>query len=414
VFCALRSIGYGQPMVARQQPIYGVIAAGLALCGCGPERDEGERSRRAVPVETAEVERARIENVRVFTGTLDAFTELAHAAKINGRVQKVSVDLGDPVAAGKVLVTLEDDEHVQAVRLAEADVTVAKAQRIEVESGLETAMRELERVEQLHGQGLMSEAALDIARAAERSAAAADARARGTLARAQAQLATARIQLGNTRIEAGPLEGGGTRVVAERHVDPGDAVSPGAPLVTTVEVDPLIAAIAVTEGDYMRIEIGQRAMLSTDALAGRSFEAEVHRIAPKFDEASRQARVELRVDNGEMLLKPGLFIRARLVLGAAEGATIIPEAALTKRGGRDGVFVVAQGSKVTFKPVEIGIRNAGRVQVIGEGVSGRVVTLGQQLLDEGTIVESQGSEPSGAPKSPSSAVHAGPPAKNDG
>jgi RND family efflux transporter MFP subunit len=401
-------------MAAGQHSIYGVIAAALALCGCGPERLEGERETRAVPVETADVERDRIENVRVFTGTLDAFTDLAHAAKITGRVQTVSVDLGDSVAPGKVLVTLEEDEHVQAVRLAEADVTVAKAQRIEVESAVETAKRELTRVEQLHAEGLMSEAALDIARAAERAATAADARARGALARAQAQLATARIQLGNTRIEAGPLEGGGTRVVAERHVDPGDAVSPGSPLVTTVEVDPLIGVIAVTEADYMRIEIGKRATLSTDALAGRSFEAEVHRIAPKFDEASRQARVELRVDNHELLLKPGLFVRAQLVLGEADGATIVPEAALTKRGGRDGVFIVTQGNKAFFRPVEIGIRNAGRVQVIGEDVGGRVVTLGQQLLDEGTIVQPRASEQSGAPKSSPSAAQAAPPVKNDG
>jgi RND family efflux transporter MFP subunit len=260
----------------------------------------------------------------------------------------------------------------------------------------------------------MSEAALDIARATERAAAAAEARSRGELARAQAQLATARLQLGNTRIEAGPLEGDGTRVVAERHVDPGDAVSPGAPLITTVEVDPLIAAIAVTEEDYMRIAIGQRAMLSTDALAGRGFEAEVQRIAPKFDEASRQARVELRVNNRELLLKPGLFVRARLVLGEADGATIVPEAALTKRGGRDGVFVVAQGNKVAFKAVEIGIRNAGRVQVTGEGVSGRVVTLGQQLLDEGSVVQSKGPERPGEREAPPSAAQGEQPAKSDG
>jgi RND family efflux transporter MFP subunit len=401
-------------MAVRQHLISGGIAFALALCGCGAERDRGARATRAVPVETAQVERGRIENVRVFTGTLDAFTELAHAAKIAGRVEKVAVDLGDAVEPGEVLVALEDDEHVQAVRLAEADVTIARAAQIEVESALETAKRELSRVQQLHEQGLMSEASLDIARAAERAAAAAEARSRGELARAQAQLATARLQLGNTRIEAGPLEGDGTRVVAERHVDPGDAVSPGSPLITTVEVDPLIAAIAVTEEDYVRIAIGQRAALSTDALAGRSFEAEVQRIAPKFDEASRQARVELRVNNGELLLKPGLFVRARLVLGEADGATIVPEAALTKRGGRDGVFVVAQGNKVAFKAVEIGIRNAGRVQVTGEGVSGRVVTLGQQLLDEGSVVEPKGSEQPGGPEAPPSAAQGEQPSKSDG
>jgi RND family efflux transporter MFP subunit len=364
----------------------GVLWSAAILWACQEPQAPRSRDAKAIPVETAEVTHGRIDDARVFTGTLDAFSELAHAAKITGRVKSVSVDLGDAVAAGELLVTLDDEESRQAVRLAQADVTVAQAQQLEVQSGLQTAQRELSRVEALQAQKLMSEAALDAARTAERTATAARDRAIGALARAEAQLATARIQLGYTRIEAGPLEGGGTRVVSERHVDPSDAVAPGSPLVTTVEIDPLIAAISVTVADYVRIAIGQRATLATDALSGRAFEAEVIRIAPKFDEASRQARIELRVDNGQLLLKPGLFVRATLVLGEATDATIVPESALTRRGGKDGVFIVQAGDRVAFAAVEVGIRNGGRVQVRGEGITGRVVTLGQQLLDEGSTV----------------------------
>lgn len=385
----------------------GILWSTAILWGCGADRAAGPRTAQPIPVETADVVQGRIEDARVFTGSLAAFSELGYAAEITGRVESVRVDLGDAVPADELLVTLDDAEWRQAVSLAQADVTIARAQQLEVQSVLETTRRELGRVEKLQTQGLMSEAALDAARTTERAATAAHERARGALLRAQAQLATARTQLGYTRLAAGPLAGGGTRVVAQRHVDPGDAVSAGSPLITTVEIDPLIATISVTEADYMRIALGQRASLTTDALAGRGFDAKVTRIAPRFDEASRQARIELSVDNAELLLKPGLFVRATIVLADADGATIVPEAALTRRGGRDGVFVVVQpGDKVTFRPVEVGIRNGGRVQVRAEGVTGRVVTLGQQLLDEGSTIVRQEGAPA-APAAPAAERTAG-------
>jgi RND family efflux transporter MFP subunit len=358
----------------------------------------GERRRDApkdpVPVETAAVERGTIADSRAFSGTLDAFAELKLAAKIAGRVARVEVELGDAAPEGELLVTLEDAEQRQAVTLAEADAAVANAASIEADGMLESLRRELERVTQLHEQGLMSDAELDTARTAASNADAARERARGGVARARAQLATARIQLGYTRVASGALRGEGTRMVAERHVEPGDAVTAGQPLLTLVEIDPLIAAISVTELDYTRIAIGQRASLATDALPGESFEAEVLRISPRFDETSRQARIELRVRNARHLLKPGMFVRATLVLGRESDATLVPESALTRRAGRDGVFVLdAVSSKVVFRPVEIGIRQGERVQVRGEGVVGRVVTLGQQQLEDGSTVAPQ---PAGA------------------
>jgi RND family efflux transporter MFP subunit len=336
------------------------------------------------------VERGPIEYRRTFNGSLDAYAKLTVAPKIAGRVVRVAVDLGDPVPAGQELVVLDGDELRQAVALAQADLTVAQARLLETQSSVSTAERELARITQLHEQGLTSEAVLDATRSTQQAAAAAQQMAHGGLSRVKAELATARIRLGYTTIRAGELEGGGTRVVAQRHVDPGDTVAANTPLLSVVEIDPLVAAISVTEQDYSLIAVGQQASLTTDALPGQSFHAVVQRIAPAFEEASRQARVELRVDNAELQLKPGLFARVALVLGREESASIVPEAALTRRGERDGVFVVIDnGKRVVFRPVEIAIRDGARVQVRGEGITGRVVTLGQQLLDDGSAIAPQ-------------------------
>jgi len=368
-----------------------VATVALVIVGaCHEAEPTGERVATPVAVETAPVERGSLEHRRTFSGTLDAFAKLTVAPKIGGRVVRVPVDLGDPVPEGQQLVELDADEFRQAVALAEADRTVAQARLLEAEGALETKRRELERVEKLHASGLSSDAVLDTTRAAARTAAAAEQVARGGLARAKAELATARIRLGETVIEAGPLAGGGTRVVAARMVDPGDTIAANTPLLSVVEIDPLIAAISVTEQDYPRIRIGQRATLSTDVLPGQRFDAVVERIAPAFDEASRQARVELRVDNADLTLKPGTFARVTMVLGREDATTIVPQTALTRRGERDGVFVVsADGTHVAFRPVVVTIRDEGRVAVRGDGIEGHVVTLGQHLLDDGTLIAPQ-------------------------
>jgi multidrug efflux pump subunit AcrA (membrane-fusion protein) len=127
--------------------------------------------------------------------------------------------------------------------------------------------------------------------------------------------------------------------------------------------------------------------LATDAYPGESFDGRILRIAPVFREATRQARVEVSVKNPGHRLKPGMFIRATVVLDRVIDAVIIPEQALTSRNNRTGVFLVGDdGRSVVWREVRVGIREGGRVQLLGEELSGRVVTLGQQLVDDGSPI----------------------------
>ena len=82
-----------------------------------------------------------------------------------------------------------------------------------------------------------------------------------------------------------------------------------------------------------------------------------------------------------------MFIRVTVVLDRLAEATIVPEKALTTREDGTGVFVVSEdGKSVSWRDVTVGIRDGDRVQVEGEGLSGRVVTLGQQLVDDGSPI----------------------------
>ena len=340
-----------------------------------------------VPVEVAAIERGAIENRRTFTGTIDAKAEFVVAPKISGRVEKLDVDLADTVTRGQLVAKLDDDEYVQSVAQAEADYAVARANLVEAESLLTIARRELERVEKLRARGVASESQLDTARADQLAKQALVAVANAQITRAEASREAARIRLGYTNVTAGWRGGSDVRVVAERYVDEGQTVAENSPLLRIVEMNPVNAVFFVTERDYALLRVGQSVMLRTDAHPGEVFEGTIARIAPVFIETTRQARVEVSVENSDLRLKPGMFVRATVVLDRVAEAIIVPEQSLVRRDGRDGVFVVTDGGDtVTWREVRVGFRQNGRVQVTGDGLASSVVVLGQQLLDDGSKV----------------------------
>lgn len=370
-----------------------LVQARLQDMGGEPARRGGEA--RAVPVETAPIERGPIELRRTFTGTLEARAEFVVAPKVSGRIERLAVDLADTVERGQVVGELDNDEYVQAVTQVRADLAVAEANLAEARSLLTIAERELARITRLSERGVTSKSQLDTAKADQLAKQAHVAVTTAQVTRARAELETARIRLGYTKVTAGWHGGSDRRMVAERYVDEGETVGANAPLLRIVELDPITAVFFVTERDYARLRGGQRAQLTTDAYPGESFPGEIVRIAPVFRESTRQARVELRVANPKLRLKPGMFARATVVIERVDETTIVPQQALATRDGRPGVFVVAaDGASVAWREVEVGIRQGGRVQVGGDGLRGRVVTLGQQLLDDGSaIVIAGGEEP---------------------
>jgi RND family efflux transporter MFP subunit len=227
--------------------------------------------------------------------------------------------------------------------------------------------------------------------------------AKAQVTRAEALLETANIRLGYTKVTADWSGGSDVRVVAERYVDEGHTVSANESLLLIVELDPITGIIFVTEKDYARLQISQVAELATDAYPAENFEGRIVRISPVFQETTRQARVELTIDNPQLRLKPGMFIRSTVKLASLNDAVIVPEAALTARGDRPGVFVVNEENlTVSWRPVSVGIRQGDRVQVEGEGLTGRVVSLGHQLIEDGSpiIISSAVGKKSAGPEQP--------------
>lgn len=369
--------------------ILGLAAAlAAALAGCGqPESRSGSESP-PVPVQVVPVTTGKIIETRQLSGTLRAGADFMVAPKVAGQVRELKARLADTIDRGDIVVLLDDEPFVQEKLQAEADLRVAEANLAEARAQAEIAKRGMERLRQLSESGYVSDTEYDASLTNQLSAEASVEVAEAQIARAEAFLESARLRLGYTRVRAEWTGGDKQRVVAERYIDEGDTVSVNQRLLRIVDLDPLLAVVNVTESDYPSIRPGDAVSVQTDAFPGRTFAGEVIRIAPVFSEFSRQAAVEFHVPNEDRLLRPGMFVRASLVLQEREGVTLIPQAALVRRGNRDGVFLIKPGAEtVAWQPVETGIAEAERIEVRSPGLEGRVVTLGQQLLEDGTRVQ---------------------------
>lgn len=345
------------------------------------------KTMRPVPVEVARIQREAITLQRTFSGELEALAEFVVAPKVSGRVERVIVDIADTVKRGQVVAELDDDEYIQAVAQAQADLEVAKAKLSEAESALEIVSREFKRTESLLKRGIASDSEFDAARQNQQAKQAQLKVAAAQVAKSESSLKTANIQLGYTKVTAGWSGGDENRVVAERYVDEGQTVAANAPLLLIVEMNPIVGVFFVTEQDYGHLQPGQTVSLTTDVYPDENNFGRIDRIAPVFRKTTRQARVEMTIDNPKHRLKPGMFIRATVVLDRVPDATVVPEQALTKRNDRTGVFIVNEdGRSVAWREVKAGIRDGSRVQVEGEGLSGWVVTLGQQLISDGSPI----------------------------
>jgi RND family efflux transporter MFP subunit len=383
-----RGFSFVAPVIAL------IVAAGLVWLAytrvfqdSGPGRTM--RPDSAVAVQVAAVHAGTVRDLRTVTGTLIPRAQFIVAPKIAGRLERLYVDVGDQVRRGQVVARLDDAESIQQVEQARAELAVARANVEEARSDLEIAGKDFVRIESLRGQRVTSQAELDLSRAKYQAQ-----QARLKVAEAQvdqrlAALRAAEVRLGYTQVRASWPENGHdlSRVVGERFVDEGATLSANAQMLSILDIAGLRAVFHVTERDYPRLRVGQSASVVLDALPGMRFEGQVSRIAPIFRETSRQARVELELDNAQSLMKPGMFIKATLELGRAENAVLVPSAALVRRDGTLGLFLIQDEQKVRYVQVRAGIAEADRVQILEPAdLSGKVVVLGQHLLEDGASV----------------------------
>jgi len=365
------------------------IGGGIAwrLYTAAPAKNMMPLGKPPIAVELDKAIQGDIDDVAEFTGTLAGEAEVLVSPKISGRVEKIRVDLGDEVAAGQSLASLDDVEARNAVEEANAKLAVARASLEECETNLTTAQSELERIRTLREKKVAAPSELENAEANVSTLLARKKVSQATIEQQEAALRAAQARLSYTQITA-PIAG----FVGKRFLDEGAMVSPSTPIVSLAEMATVKTIISVVERDYAKIKLGLKAMLAVDAYPGKVFEGHVSRIAPVLNADTRTAEVEIEIPNSNLLLKPGMFTRVRIHFGTHRGVALIPLRALVKRESQQGVFIPAEkNTKARFLPIEPGIASADVVEASGIEIGQPVIVMGQHLLNDGDGIVSDAS-----------------------
>jgi RND family efflux transporter MFP subunit len=319
------------------------------------------------------------------------------APKVAGRLEVLSVDVGDRVEPGQLIAVLDSAEYAQQVEQARAELSVAQASREECISSREVARREFERIEALRAQKVASESEADSVQAQFRVQEAKVKVADAQIAQKEAALRAAEVRLSYTRLTAAWDDGGGARVVGERFIDAGAMLTANTPIVSILDISRVKAVFFATERSYPRLEPGQEVTVFPDALAPRAFRGRIERVAPILREDSRQARVEARLENPDWVLRPGMFVRVEVEFALRPEAVVVPLPAVVRRNGGQGLFQVLrddEGKAVArFVPVTVGVVDGDRAEVLEPAdLAGEVVVSGAHLLEDGTPLRLQAAE----------------------
>src|SRR5690606_26329935 len=189
------------------------------------------------------------------------------------------------------------------------------------------------------------------------------------------------LQIERTTVRA-PFSG----VVGQRFVSTGDYVTTSTPLLTLQTTDPQRAVIEVPERHATILRPGQTVEFTVAAQPQRVFTAEVEFIDPVVQNTSRTIVVKARAPNREGLLKPGMFIEARLATATRANAVVVPEDAIQPLRTANVVWAVVDG-KASRRVVELGTRTAGFVEVrSGVEAGEQVVVGGLERMQEGAPV----------------------------
>lgn len=350
----------------------------------------GRQRSRALAVSVGEVHLgAVVDNINA-VGSLLASRSVSVAPKINGRVERVLVNVGDRVTKGQTLAQLDPREHDEEVKEAAAALKVSEATLKGKQAELQDIRRKLERAKLLFEKNFISRQELDTLEADRAEAAAQVELARAQIVEMKARLAKMKLQLEETRVEA-PFSG----YIEKRFVDPGALVNSGTPIARIVDIARVKVIVPVVEKDYPKISIGQVVVVAVDAYPGSRFQGRVVRLTPVLSQETRTGEVEIEVDNSTGLLKPGMFARVEIAIGKHREVLLVPEGALVKTAQGHGVFRVVTGRskdpKAELIPVKIGTTRAGQAEIQGNLKAGdRVVTLGSSLLKDGQSIRITG------------------------
>ena len=276
------------------------------------------------------------------TSTIKSETEVTLSAQRTGRVVALPVREGDAVKRGKLIARLDlAEESVQSESvLAQSRAT------------FEEAEKNLKRMEDLFGKGMVAQQDIDAVRRTHE------------VAKSQYEAARddARVKKDYSAIRA-PFDG----VVSKKYTEVGELLTPGKQIVTIVNPGKIYVLATIDEVDVGRLKLNQPVAITVDAFPGEKFAGTVRRISPIVSGGkleTRTADVWIYFDKKDHRMKPGMSADIEILIATLQNVLSVPSQAIIDRDGKKQVYLL-EGKAVRpgdpavarLKPVEIGESN---------------------------------------------------------
>lgn len=288
-----------------------------------------------------------VEQTYELTATVLPQAKNSIAPSAPGRIRDILVEVGQYVSKGQKMVQMD----------------VANLSNLETQ--IENVKRIYKRTQELFNVGGASQQDLD---------------------NAKLQLDVAQTNLRNLTENTfllSPISG----IITARNYDNGDMYSGQMPVLTVMNINPVKLIINVSESYYSQVRMGMPVKIGFDVFGDDTFQGNVSLIYPTIDDRSRTFAVEIKVNNNNNKIRPGMFGRVKLELGKVKHV-VIPDKAIVKQAssGAKYVYVYSDG-KVQYKQIEIGRRVEADYEILsGLAVGEQVVVAGQAKLADGVSV----------------------------
>jgi RND family efflux transporter MFP subunit len=343
------------------------VVAFLDSCGGDGRAAANERTDAALPlVRVAPVAVRQVRREIETTAWLESEHQVTVLAKIAGRVAEVLVDEGREVAKGDLLARLDmreaqaalDQVEVQAreakvaQQLAELEVDTAESRAAQAGIEFEKAQAELRRQEQL-GPGVGSPKVLEDARfardAAEKALRVAEfgarkakldaERAANTILELDARLRETKLRLEEHEIRS-PIAG----IVAQRFVKGGETIGNATQLFVVLDQRNLTSYMQRPQIELPLVRNARDVVFTADAWPERDFHGRIDLVSPVVDRETSSFKMRMRVvGDAAELLRPGMFVRVRILTEEQRDALMVPKAALLNEGDQTIVFALRDG-----------------------------------------------------------------------
>ena len=354
-------------MRSRMFQLLCIMMVLVAVAGCGKKE---ETAAKAPVVKSQQVSLSTAGDTATYAGSVRGRYETNLSFQVGGQILRRSVQLGDRVRAGDVLMVIDPKDVVQKANQGDAQVESARAQ-------LALAQSNLARYSQLYNEQAVAAAVLDQYQTSYDAAFAAY------------QQALAQAAQGHNSLSYTELVAGADGVISAVNAEAGQVVSAGQTVLTLVQTSELEVEINVPENHIQDVVAGRPVMVSFWALDNTELNGSVREVSPMADSTTRTYKVRISLEQPPRNLSLGMTASVTIggvTPGVTPSLVVLPLAAIYQTGSEPQVWVVGDDNTLSLKTVQVEAFGDDRVKVKGLRDGDIVVTAGVHKLREGQQV----------------------------